>query len=369
MTLFSSRVLALLALSLLLPLTGCTGTDEDGDGHSPPEDCDDGNSAIYPGADELPGDAIDSDCDGALDPVAGDDDDDDDGDTDPSVFDTDEVVTGDWACKGNAAGSPPSSGPTGVLNGLVEDFQDDVPVAAARVQIWSNNNPSDGAPDWELDAPFSLPDGTFTVPEGIINACDRFAARVWTEFEPQETYQTYQSSILVGGDSPFSHTFNSVAYSTYQLLPLTVGIEPEPGKAIAAGRMTDCLGEPIANGEASVGTIDWATGTVTPPADGYEMRYFLDEDPDGDQTNISADGLFGAMNVPPGQSYSLITWGIPQNEDHCEITDSGDIIWSIENSALCMLATSSLFVQPDSVNIANVELQPYPDGCAGTIDG
>jgi hypothetical protein len=99
------------------------------------------------------------------------------------------------------------------------------------------------------------------------------------------------------------------------------------------------------------------------------MRYFLDEDPDGDQTNISADGLFGAMNVPPGQSYSLITWGIPQDEVHCETTDGGDIIWSIENSALCMLATSTLFVQPDSVNIANVELQPYPDGCTGAIDG
>jgi len=368
MNLMSPRVALLLALGLLLSLPGCGGTDEDGDGHSPPEDCDDSNENIYPGADELPGDAVDSDCDGALDPTAGDDDDDDDSNSDPGIFDTDQVVTGDWTCK-TAGTPPPTAGATWALEGLVEDYQDDVPVAAARVQLWSDNDPSSGTPSWELEEPFSLPDGTFTVPDGIVQACSPFAARVWTEFEPQETYQTYQSGIIVGGAVPFSHTFNSVAYSTYQLLPLTVGIEPEPGKAIAAGRMTDCLGEPIANGEASVGTIDWASGVVTPPADGYEMRYFLDEDPNGDQTHISPDGLFGAMNVPPGQSYSLITWGIPQDEAHCETTSTGDVIWNSENAALCMLATSTLFVQPDSVNIANVELKPYPDECTGAIDG
>jgi len=358
----------LVTLAMGLALSACGGEDADGDTHSPPEDCDDNNAAVYPGADELPGDGVDSDCDGADDPIAGGDDDDTAGDDDPGVFDTTDTVTGDWTCKGAHDEAPVAVANDQVFNGLVEDFQDDVPVAAARVQLWTGNDPS-GTPSWVLESPFTGADGTFEVEAGIISGCSAFAARVWTEFEPQETYQTYQSGIVVAGEPPYSQTFNSVAYSTYQLLPLTVGVEPEPGKAIAAGRMTDCNGDNIANAEASVGTIDWSTGAVTRPADGYQMRYFLDEDPDGSQTHISEDGLFGAMNVPPGQSYSLVTWGIPQDEAHCETTDGGAVIWSDENSALCMLAYSTLYVQPDSVNIANVELKPYPDECYPSADG
>jgi hypothetical protein len=43
----------------------CAATDVDEDGYSPPEDCDDGDSAVYPGAPEPCGDGVDQDCDGA----------------------------------------------------------------------------------------------------------------------------------------------------------------------------------------------------------------------------------------------------------------------------------------------------------------
>jgi len=41
--------------------------DEDGDGYAPDEDCDEGDPAISPAADELCGDLIDNDCDGSVD--------------------------------------------------------------------------------------------------------------------------------------------------------------------------------------------------------------------------------------------------------------------------------------------------------------
>ncbi len=56
----------------LLTFTVCSGggdggsdtSDEDADGYSVPEDCDDGNPDVYPGATEVPYDGVDQDCDG-----------------------------------------------------------------------------------------------------------------------------------------------------------------------------------------------------------------------------------------------------------------------------------------------------------------
>ena len=41
--------------------------DEDGDGWGFDEDCDDDNPEVFPGAEETPGDGVDSNCDGADD--------------------------------------------------------------------------------------------------------------------------------------------------------------------------------------------------------------------------------------------------------------------------------------------------------------
>lgn len=70
----------------------CSTVDNDGDGYSPAGgDCDDSDADIYPGADDEPGDGIDSDCDDEMDPE---DDVEDDDDADTGTEDDDDDVSG-----------------------------------------------------------------------------------------------------------------------------------------------------------------------------------------------------------------------------------------------------------------------------------
>ncbi|MCB9745489.1 MAG: putative metal-binding motif-containing protein [Alphaproteobacteria bacterium] len=73
MRLRATELSSLLRLALCLLSTGCMGRyvdppspDEDGDGFTAREDCDDAQPAVYPGAPELCG-GVDEDCDGRVD--------------------------------------------------------------------------------------------------------------------------------------------------------------------------------------------------------------------------------------------------------------------------------------------------------------
>lgn len=81
--------------------------DQDGDGHSPPDDCDDTSPTVYPGAPEVPYNAVDEDCDG-------DDLEDVDGDGYPA-----EMVGGDDCVDANARVHPDAAEECG--NGADED--------------------------------------------------------------------------------------------------------------------------------------------------------------------------------------------------------------------------------------------------------
>lgn len=359
-----------LLCALLLLAPGCA-TDTDQDGVEDSLDCAPEDASVYPGAPETAADAgVDNDCDGdasEVDAVGDDDDatgdDDDATQSDPGDLDTTEVVTGDWSCLGNQG--EPSPGAIVDMVGFVEDFEDDVAVDGATVRVWPSNNPQAGvasATEFTSD-----PVGNVQI-DGVLSACTPYAVYAFKEFNPPITYPTYQSNFILPANGPYTETFISVSFSTYNLVALSLGLEVEPGKGIAAGRVRDCADEPVANGEIKVGEIDWDTGEITEP-DGYSTRYFLDESPNLGSNQITDDGLFGAINVPPGDSWNVLLWGIPQEEAHCQTTTGGDIIWNTVNNALCLLGTSSVFVIGDSVNIANIDLIAFPPDCSqSTVD-
>jgi hypothetical protein len=69
------------------------GDDADGDGYAPPEDCDDADDRVFPGAVEVCGDGVDGDCDGGGWPCA----------FDASAADAGAVWTGYTASRAGAA--------------------------------------------------------------------------------------------------------------------------------------------------------------------------------------------------------------------------------------------------------------------------
>lgn len=103
-------VLPLLALGLVFGSCGrppeihepqlmINANDHDGDGFGPPEDCDDENSSVRPGAIDVPNDGVDQDCDG----------------TDATEADTDADTDSDADTDTDTDTDTPTTGETGIL--------------------------------------------------------------------------------------------------------------------------------------------------------------------------------------------------------------------------------------------------------------
>jgi hypothetical protein len=287
-------------------------------------------------------------------------DDDDAGPPDPGDLDVATTVTGNFECVGERPAPPP--GVTGELILSVEDFHDAVAVAQAHVEVWPGNNPADTAFSFEGVTDLA---GEVEVPAGQVRACTLFALRTFTLFDPPESYQAFQTNLVVSGEPPWRATVTSISFATYQLTALSLGVEVERGMGIAAGHFRDCDGEPIGNAEVEIGRLNTTTGEFTPAPD-YAMRYYNgNDDPDLDQTHLAVGGgFFAGLNVPPDSApWDILAWGIPQNNGHCLTTDGGSTIRPLGYERYCLLGRNTVAVLPDSVNLSNIELKPFPDAC------
>ncbi len=294
----------------------------------------------------------------------GDDDDDtvsDDDDDDTATDDDDEYrheltvtdpVVGDFSCLGENFGEV-ITGETSAITAYVQDFSDDVPVAGAKLLVWASNAPGDG----EGNADFSFDTGTdqtgaVEIDSGVVQACSRFAYKVWTEWEPQETMPTYEvGNVLPPVGDPEWNDFEliSVSYATYQIIPLSLAIQPDTAKGMAAGTFYDCAGDPVQNAQLLV--VDGSGNK----AEGVYIRYFVDELPDRDQQWTSEDGLFGAIDVPPG-SWKMQLWGMLGD-------GMPDCPNATDEDGRCMLAETDVFVIANSINISTADMKPFPEAC------
>lgn len=257
---------------------------------------------------------------------------------------TTEPYTGDTSCLGGPFNEvDPAKQTIATLNGVVMDFQDDVPVeVGAEVKFWYGDDIA-AAPDQVKVADAG---GLFTAE---VPMCTPLGYQTSTPPEIEETVDTYEVHQVYdySDASTLNEQVNSVSQSTSRLIPSIIGVEWEKEMGIIAGTAYDCNEDGL--GHTQVFIHD---GQGTPPESG-EVYYFTDKDlptthefqPDANPVN----GLWVAVNVPVG------TWTVEMHGYNGTDYDN--------------LGATSLTIRANSVNISNIfpgrtDGIAYPDSCA-----
>ncbi len=229
------------------------------------------------------------------------------------------------------------------IDGIVEDFESGDGVDKALVELWYDNliaptadvqSESDDAGDVSIDGP----------------SCEPMTYRVTTDPLLGETKTTYKAHQIyphpgVDAESIDSAYFLSVSSMTYLLIPTILGVVVDEDKAIIAGTAFDVTRDPAASTDDDSGKIEGAQIIVYDEngdiPDSLIVNYFIEDFPDRDQLWTSADGLWVASNVPPG-NLTVEMWGQVDGE-------------------LKILGASQITSEPSSINITNV-FAGYADG-------
>lgn len=227
------------------------------------------------------------------------------------------------------------------LNGEIIDFESDDPVGDATLDLWFENDPTVGAPDYSVvgDAD-GLVDSTFFT-------CKPIAYKVSTDPALENTVDTYELNQIepwTDGVSTVYPEFNSVSTTTYAVIPSLLGVSPDGDKGTIAGTAYGCGGDPIEGAQIIVRDRD--TGAIP---ESLVVKYFVDSFPNRNQPYTSPDGLWVAINVPEG------VWDV-----ELYVADgAGDHT---------MIGKSPAYIFPESILISNIytgfdDGQRFPDSC------
>ncbi len=229
--------------------------------------------------------------------------------------------------------------------GMIEDFESELGVGEATLEVWYVDAVS-GAADLTLT---SDPGTTGSISGGSMLVCQPLTYKVSTDPALDDTVPTIESHLVVAyTDGSVGERFNSVSKSTYQLIPSLLGISVDPTRGTAAGTVYDMNGAPVKGAQVIV-----RDASETIPS-GMVVRYFIDRFPNRDQPETSEDGLWVAVNIPPGD------WAI----DAYIYDGSGGYL---------LMGSTTVTIFADSINIGNIQVGydgvRYPDTCLSACGG
>ncbi len=242
----------------------------------------------------------------------------------PVIWDDTEAPS-EMGCLGKPDPSGPGVGMVNVTFGAV-DYEGDIPIDAAyTLDVYFNNECGVGDPDATVSVG---PGERISAPVAVPN--HRHICVLFHAIEGQFR-QTVEHDKRTPEDDPESDLDGAmeaitVKESTYLVIPATLGISIEAGKGIVMGGFDDCAENPLANVVASVDSDD----------PNIAIRYFVDEFPNREPVTTTEDGLWGILNVPPGE----VT---VQLEGRLE-----------DGSDLVLLGQRLVRVQQDTINFANI---------------
>lgn len=229
------------------------------------------------------------------------------------------------------------------VDGKVEDFESGNGVPEATVELWYADA-VEGVPDVTMSS-----DSSGAISGGPALTCQPLTYKVATDPDLDDTKPTFEAhSVFPYTDTTIGEYYNSVAKSTYQLIPSLLGVSVDPARGTAAGTVFDVNGDPVKGAQVIVTNADNQVPNNT------VVKYFVEDFPNRDQPETSEDGLWVAVNIPPGD------WFI-------------DAYISDGAGGHILMGRTSVTIFADSINIGNIYVGfdgvKYPDNCLSACGG